>query len=132
MSGRFVYVDTSVVLAHILAEDATPPCDMWDESLISSRLLEYETWNRLRARGCAETHGHLADGMLRLIAFLELVEPVVGSAARRIEVGLRTLDALHLASMLWLVGQGVELRLASYDRRLSAAADAHGVSLFPL
>jgi hypothetical protein len=39
-----IYVDTSVALAEILAEDHALPPSFWDESLISSRLLEYEVW----------------------------------------------------------------------------------------
>src|SRR6202022_4670624 len=45
-----IYLDTSVALAHLLAEDRSPPPSLWDETLVSSRLLEYEMWNRLHAR----------------------------------------------------------------------------------
>lgn len=36
-----IYLDTSVALAHLLAEDRQPPASLWDETLVSSRLLEY-------------------------------------------------------------------------------------------
>ena len=36
-----IYLDTSVALAHLLAEDHQPPEKIWDDLLISSRLLEY-------------------------------------------------------------------------------------------
>lgn len=49
-----IYVDTSVVLAQILAEDRKPPRSFWDEDLISSRLLEYEVWTRLNARNLTD------------------------------------------------------------------------------
>ena len=39
-----IYLDTSVVLAHLLAEDRMPPRKLWEEELVSSRLLEYELW----------------------------------------------------------------------------------------
>ena len=42
---------------------------------------------------------------------------------------LRSLDALHLASALVLPGQ--ELTLATWDRRLHAAATAEGLSVSP-
>ena len=42
-----IYVDTSVALAHLLAEDRRPPEALWTEELVTSRLLEYELWNRL-------------------------------------------------------------------------------------
>jgi hypothetical protein len=48
-----IYLDTSVALAQLLAEDRLPAERIWDEQLVSSRLLEYELWNRLHARGVA-------------------------------------------------------------------------------
>ena len=52
-----IYLDTSVALAHLLAEDRAPPDALWHESLIASRLLEYEMWNRLHARRLGRSHG---------------------------------------------------------------------------
>ena len=37
-----IYLVSSVALAHLLAEDRQPPASLWEETLISSRLLEYE------------------------------------------------------------------------------------------
>jgi hypothetical protein len=42
-----IYLDTSVVLAQLLAEDRRPPAALWTEVLVSSRLLEYELATRL-------------------------------------------------------------------------------------
>ena len=50
--GPLIYVDTSVVLAHLLSEDRPPPQAMWRESLVSSRLLVYEAWNRVNRQRC--------------------------------------------------------------------------------
>ena len=58
-----IYVDTSVLLAQLLAEDKAPPENLWNESLVSSRLLEYETWTRLHALKVAHSHGD--DRMLK-------------------------------------------------------------------
>ncbi len=44
-----IYVDTSVVLAHLLTEDRSPPASFWQGNLVSSRLLEYEVWTRLHS-----------------------------------------------------------------------------------
>ena len=52
-----IYVDTSVVLAQLLAEDRSPPARLWNETLVASRLMEYEIWTRLHARQLAESHG---------------------------------------------------------------------------
>ena len=44
-----IYLDSSVALAHLLAEDRFPPDALWEEQLVSSRLLECEVWNRINA-----------------------------------------------------------------------------------
>lgn len=36
------YLDTSVALAHVLAEDRRPPDELWERTLVSSHLLEFE------------------------------------------------------------------------------------------
>ena len=40
-----IYLDTSVVLAQLLAEDHRPPTALWSETLVASRLMEYEIWD---------------------------------------------------------------------------------------
>jgi hypothetical protein len=52
-----IYLDTSVALAHLLAEDRLPPEALWRGPLIASRLLEYELWNRIHAHGLGRSHG---------------------------------------------------------------------------
>ncbi len=127
-----IYLDTSVALAQLLAEDTRPPAGLWKESLVSSRLLEYELWVRLHARGLGRSHADAAHDLLGRLAFLELTPPVLERALEPFPAPVRTLDALHLASMVFLHAHGVKVKLASYDNRLSAAASALGVSTFPL
>ena len=127
-----VYLDTSVVLAQLGAEDVVPASRLWDEPLVSSRLLVYETFCRLNARGRGASHGELARALLRRVALLELIDPVVGRATEPFPVPVRSLDALHLAAMSFLDEQGVEVRVASYDRRLVAGAEALGIGVYPL
>jgi hypothetical protein len=132
VNGSFVYVDASVALAHLLNEDVAPPERMWKEALVSSRLLEYESWRRLHALGLAESHGDSLRAVLSSIAMLDLPEPVVGRAREAFPVRLRTLDALHLASLLFLAEQGARARLATYDQRMRDGAEALGVELYDL
>ncbi|MCY4211377.1 MAG: hypothetical protein OXE97_10115 [Gammaproteobacteria bacterium] len=67
-----IYLDTSVALAHLLAENQRLPASLWQEPLVSSRLLEYEVWNRLHARGLAQSHGEAARSLIGRLALLEL------------------------------------------------------------
>jgi predicted nucleic acid-binding protein len=127
-----VYLDSSVGLAHLLNEDVVPPQRIWMESLVSSRLLEYESWRRLHNLGLAESHGESLRAVLSSVALLDLPEPIVGRARDAFPVPLRTLDALHLSSLLFLAEQGQKVQLATYDRRLRDAAGAMGVHLYEL
>jgi predicted nucleic acid-binding protein len=88
--------------------------------------------SRLNATGRAASHSDAAKDLLGRVAMLEIVEPILGRASDPFPAPLRTLDALHLASMLFLVDQGIGLRLASYDRRLRDAAEGLGIALYPL
>ncbi|MSO76318.1 MAG: hypothetical protein EXQ87_05330 [Alphaproteobacteria bacterium] len=55
-----IYPDISVALAHLLAEDHLPDPALWRETLVASRLLEYELWTRLHGRGLGTSHGDAA------------------------------------------------------------------------
>ena len=127
-----IYLDTSVALAHLLAEDRRPPETLWAEELVSSRLLEYELWTRLNARDLARSHGDAARMLLARVAFVELERPVLRRALHPFPTPLRTIDALHLASAGFLREQGIELRLATYDQRMCQGAEAMGIPLHPL
>jgi hypothetical protein len=127
-----IYLDTSVALAHLLAEDRQPPASLWDEPLVSSRLLEYEMWVRLHARGLTRSHAEPLRALLGRVAFLELIPEVVARVFEPFPSPVRTLDALHLASIEFLRSQGQTVRLAAYDARLTAAAKALKVKLIPL
>ena len=117
-----IYLDTSVALAHLLAEDRSPPPSLWEETLVSSRLLEYELWNRLHARGLAVSHGEHARELLHRLALLELAPPVLARALEPVPADVRTLDALHLASIEFLRGRRQDVSLASYDARILSVA----------
>ena len=125
-------LDTSIALAHLLAEDRVPPERLWQEDLISSRLLEYEIWTRIHARKLTRSHGDEARSLLNRIALVELSTPVLLRAMEPFRNPVRTLEALHLASMDFLRKQGQRISLASYDGRLIDAARALRIPLYKL
>lgn len=129
-----IYLDTSVALAYLLSEARCPPDSLWDETLVSSRLLEYELWTPLHTRGLAASHGEAARRLIGRVAMLELVPSVLARALDAFPgpAPLRTLDALHLASCAYLVDSGQQVALASLDRRMTAVARAMDISLFEL
>lgn len=124
-----IYLDTSVALAHLLGESRVPRVSLWDESLVSSRLLEYELWVRLHAGGFADSHGDTVGTLLGVVDLLELSPLVLARALRPFPIGVRTLDALHLASLDFLRAHGQVVELATYDDRMAEAAQAMGFTL---
>ena len=127
-----IYLDSSIVLAQLFAEDQFPPAQLWDQELVASRLLEYEVWNAIHRRDMERSHGEAARRMVGSLAIVELSRNVLERAKEPFPIPVRTLDALHLASMTFLADQGIELHLASYDRRLNEAASAMEIALLQI
>lgn len=92
------------------------------EGYVSSALLAVEAI-RACSRYGAEYAVH-ARSWLEGLALLPLDDAVLDSAASLEAAGLRTLDAIHLATALKVSDEiGV---LVTYDQRLAAAAEEHG------
>jgi predicted nucleic acid-binding protein len=127
-----IYVDTSVILAHVLAEDRSPADALWSETLVSSRLTHYETWVRLHARQLTASHGNLAREALGRLAVVELSPVVLERALEPFPVPVRALDALHLATLYFLAAQRQRPKLATYDTRMADAAARLGVELYAM
>lgn len=127
-----IYLDSSVVLAQLLAEDRVPPERLWGEPLTASRLLEYEVWTRIHARRLGRSHGDAVRALIGRLALIELAPPVLLRALEPFPRPVRTLDALHLASIEFLRAQGQAPKLASYDARLVAAARALKIPVYDL
>lgn len=126
------YIETSVALAQLLAEDRCPPESLWGSTLVSSRLTEYEVWTRVHARGLGPSHSESVRLLLGRFNWLELSPVVLTRALEPWPVAVRTLDALHLASIEFLRASGQEVTLASYDDRIIEAAQRLSIPLFPL
>lgn len=110
------------LLAHLLTEDRSPPDDIWEQDIVSSRLLEYELWNRIHAKRLSRSHGGAVQALLERVAMVEMVAPVLARALDPFPAPVRTLDALHLASVEFLREQSIRIELASYDDRMLEVA----------
>lgn len=119
-----IYLDTSVALAQLLAEDRRPPDGLWKNVLVSSRLLEYELWTALHRQGFAASHGAAARAILARLAYVELGPEALARALEPFPKPVRTLDALHLATADFLRARGQKVAVASYDERFLSAARA--------
>jgi len=127
-----IYVDTSVLLAQLLSEDRRPPVALWNQPLIASRLAEYEVWNRIHAMQLTESHGEATRQLLARVSMVELSPVALRRALEPFPRALRTLDALHLASVEYLRGQRLRVTLATYDERMARVAAEMSIPLEPL
>ena len=123
-----IYLDSSVALAYLLAEDRFPSDELWDEQLVSSRLLECEVWNRINAHRLQSSHGEAVRNLIGRVAIIEMVGPVLARALQPFPIAVRTLDAIHLAALEFIRAQKQDVQLASYDDRLVAAARLLGIA----
>jgi predicted nucleic acid-binding protein len=135
------YVDSSVLLRVALGQPNALPewCDI--ERGASSTLVATES---LRTLDRVRLSVNLSDievarrraTILALIDSLELVEidgSVLDRAAQPMPTELGTLDAIHLASaLLWRDAFGGDLIMATHDKALALAAQAHGLKILGL
>jgi PIN domain len=127
-----IYLDSSVALAQLFAEDRSLPQAVTEHPLVSSRLLEYEVWNRIHAHGFARSHGDEVEALLARVVLIDFSPTVLARALRPFPISVRTLDGLHLATIEFLRDRSEEIELASYDRRLVAGARALGIAIYAL
>ena len=124
-----IYLDSSVALASVFTEARMPPAEFWTQELTSSRLFEYEVLSRAYARGLEASDLALARRLIAGVTLIDMSSVVLARALAPFPLSVRTLDGLHLATMDYLRARGQTLRLASYDKRLIAAANAIGFAL---
>ena len=127
-----IYVDSSIALAQLLSETRSPPDRVWRQHLVSSRLLEYEVWNRIHAYRLTDTLGENAHDLLALVDMVEMTRLVLARALAPFPIPVRTLDGLHLATVEYLHRQDSSLELGSYDEDLKAAAATLGIPIAEL
>lgn len=128
MPGAILYLDSSAILKLVVAEPETGAVRKllrsWHERVSSViALIEVERAVR-RVGGGAIRRTHT---VLSGIGLIELDDAVVRAAAILEPPGLRTLDAIHLASALSLARDlGA---LCTYDRRLGEAAASRTIEV---
>ena len=128
--SRLVYADTSA-LAKLLAEEAeTLALRSWiagieDLVVVSSDLVRTELMRAIR-----RAHPAAAPSVRALLTTLVLVPistDICDSAARLEPPTLRSLDAIHLATVL-VAGEDLEAML-TYDDRLAEASSRYGLKV---
>jgi predicted nucleic acid-binding protein len=121
------YLDTSAFVKLVRSEPESPALRraLAGREILSSALLTVE--GRRAARRYGELAAERARTALVAITLVPLLEPILQTAAELDPAELRSLDALHLATVVSL-GADVE-RLYCYDNRLGDAARALGIEV---
>lgn len=121
-----LYLDSSAIVKLVVPEPESEalrqqlaPTGDW----ISSALARVEVPRALGRRSLTGASVRAAERMLSRIALVPLDDRVLGAAAEVDPPGLRSLDAIHLATALSLFGLDA---FVTYDERLFAAAGAAG------
>lgn len=124
-----VYADTSGLAKLVVAEPETAALRAWIASeepvLVASDLVRTELMRA--ARRTAPDRAVAVRSVLDAITLLKLSSATFETAGRLEPAGMRSLDALHLASALEL-GDDLDGFL-TYDDRLAEAARAQGMTV---
>jgi predicted nucleic acid-binding protein len=121
------YLDTSAFIKLVLSEAESPALrrELAGRELLSSTLLTVE--GRRAARRYGELAAKRARAALTAITLIPLDQPILDAADALDPAELRSLDALHLATVVSL-GEALE-HLYCYDARLGDAAQALGIEV---
>ncbi len=118
-----VYLDSSALIKLVVLEPESAALREFLKThalRMSSALAEVEVPRALRRAGYGAAEGRRATEILARIALVEVDRRILRSAAALAPPGLRSLDAIHLATALSL-GQDLA-GIVTYDQRLSDAA----------
>lgn len=124
-----VYADTSALAKLVVAERETAALRAWiaseEPALVASDLVRTELMRA--ARRTAPDRAVVVRSVLDAITLLKATSATFETAGRLEPAGMRSLDALHLASALEL-GDDLDGFL-TYDERLAEAARAQGMTV---
>lgn len=124
-----IYLDTSVALAQLLSEARVPPAPLWAQPLCASRLFQYELMVRLHSERVDTEVIEAAEAISGQLTLIEMRPDVLTRANEPFPKPVRTLDAIHLATLDFLAKQGMKVKLATYDKRLAEVATAMRIDL---
>ncbi|MGH2660697.1 MAG: type II toxin-antitoxin system VapC family toxin [Actinomycetota bacterium] len=125
-----LYLDSSAIVKLVVPEPETSALVETlrsDPEMVSSVVARVEVLRAVRRAGARRAVADRAESILRRMALVRLEEGIVATASKLRPLELRTLDAIHLATALFLVPQ--LSGLITYDARLASAARAAGLTV---
>ena len=131
------YLDSSVVLRHILLGEEPIRHALEFPRVVSSELIEIEcrrVLHRYRLAGDLTDEGLAAarerlDAVLAGMDLLEMTKPIKQRAMEAFPVIIRTLDALHVSTALMVAETDDGMALFSHDRGMNICARSLGLTV---
>jgi predicted nucleic acid-binding protein len=121
-----IYIDSSVALATINDEMRQAPASFWSQRFVASRLVDCELRVRTLAHQAWRPRLLHLEALLANVAFVEIDRASLERLYEPLPLPVRTLDAIHLSTMSYLSRGTQRVTLATYDRRLTVAAQEMG------
>ncbi len=123
-------MDSSVTVAAVFGEDRRPAPEFWTARVVASRLTDLETRVRAARQRAATAIEPPVNTVLSHISFVEIDDKTMDLIYREVPRNLRSLDAIHLATLEYFNREIGKTALATYDRRLAVAAHEMGFDVF--
>jgi predicted nucleic acid-binding protein len=125
-----IYLDSCALVKLISPAPETGPLERYLRTHakvrhVASALVRTEVRRALTRIGAPARLQHTADRLLAAVITIAITDELLDAAGRLPEPGLRSLDAIHLATAQSL-GRGLTA-FVTYDKRLLAAAKAEGL-----
>jgi uncharacterized protein len=126
-----IYLDSCALVKLVAPAAETAALERYlrtraDEHHVASALVRTEVRRALYRTGASARQRGTAEKLLDAVITISITDELLDAAGRLPEPGLRSLDAIHLATALHL---GAALSdFVTYDRRLLTAADRAGLA----
>jgi len=131
MPPSLVYLDSSAIVKLVVRERESAALFDWLRARperISSVVSRVEVLRALRRAGASSTVLRRAADLIDRISLMPVDRPVLDAASEIEPRGLRSLDAIHLATALSIAGDLAGL--VTYDSRLASAASRSHVDVW--
>ena len=131
MSGELLYLDSSAIVKLVVRESETPALMKllmdWPDR-VSSVLARVEVTRAIRRATSDEPKLRRAGEVLKGINLISMDETILATAATLAPQDLRSLDAIHIATVLSVATDLAAL--VTYDDRMISAASARHLKVW--
>ena len=129
MTAPYAYIDSSALMKLVVEERESPAleADIVLRSALFCSTLGATELHRASRRALTRRQLGKVDDVLEAVFLIDVTPAILMAAGTLSPAGIRTLDAIHVATALSLHEH--ELDVITYDTRMARAAKAHGLNV---